>query len=190
MLQFQFVDRSFKLNAVFDIQRLAAMHGMTQLFRPTDITFDPVTQLLYTTDSVQHRICKFTLGGIFIMAFGSRGSRPGELTFPSGVAVAPSGETVAVSDTSNRRIQLFSNSGTLHAHRFMPARPPGFKSKVTILGGLMFSSQGKSNLKFFLINICRTFQKLTLVLVVSGSQEIRSTSRTQWGNLSMCSTMT
>jgi tripartite motif-containing protein 71 len=45
-----------------------------------------------------------------LFKFGSRGSDPGNFTWPRGIASGPDG-TIVVADSSNHRVQVFSDSG-------------------------------------------------------------------------------
>ena len=59
---------------------------------------------VFVADFYNHRIQKFAPDGTFLTAFGRRGDRVGEMTFPNAVAVAPNG-SVFVADFGNNRIQ-------------------------------------------------------------------------------------
>ena len=61
-------------------------------------------------DHRNHRVQKFTAEGIFLLAFGSEGDGDGQLNFPWGVAIGPSGD-VYVADWYNDRVQRFSPDG-------------------------------------------------------------------------------
>ena len=65
---------------------------------------------VYVADFVNNRIQKFGPDLQPLLAWGRRGSRPGEFKDPCGVALSPSGE-VFVADTWNSRIQVFSPEG-------------------------------------------------------------------------------
>jgi DNA-binding beta-propeller fold protein YncE len=65
---------------------------------------------VYVADFVNNRIQKFGPDLAPLLAWGRRGSGPGEFKDPCGLAVAPSGE-VFVADTWNSRIQVFSPEG-------------------------------------------------------------------------------
>jgi len=65
---------------------------------------------IYVADFVNNRIQKFGPDLQPLLAWGRRGSRPGEFKDPCGIAIGPSGE-VFVADTWNSRIQVFSPEG-------------------------------------------------------------------------------
>ncbi|MGQ9843860.1 MAG: VWA domain-containing protein [Spirochaetota bacterium] len=64
---------------------------------------------LYIVDSGNHRVQKFGLDGRFILTFGQYGEYEGQLNKPTDVAVR--NENVYVTDTNNRRIAVFDDSG-------------------------------------------------------------------------------
>jgi hypothetical protein len=78
---------------------------------------------LYVADAQDCAIKVFSKAGRFLRSFGRRGRGPGELTFPSGVAVA--GDRVFVADKLNARIQAFERDGRPAGGfpvRFLPDR--------------------------------------------------------------------
>jgi sugar lactone lactonase YvrE len=66
---------------------------------------------IYVTDSLNHRIQKFTSTGTFVTKWGSGGTGDGQFYYPYGIAVDSSGY-VYVTDQNNNRIQKFDSSGT------------------------------------------------------------------------------
>lgn len=67
-------------------------------------------QFLFVTDSGNHRVVVFTLDGRFVRHFGRRGSGPGELVRPAGIAVR--GGLVYVADEAAGHVQVFRFDGT------------------------------------------------------------------------------
>jgi len=65
---------------------------------------------VYVADWGNHRIQKFTSGGLFVRKWGTWAKGDGEFNYPAGVAVAPDG-SVYVADTGNHRIQKFTSDG-------------------------------------------------------------------------------
>lgn len=88
-----------------EVARLAA-----GLIRPTGIAIDPATQRVYVVDTGAHEVVIFDSDGVRRGEFGERGTAPGELNYPTLVAVGPSGN-VYVSDTLNFRVQVFTPTG-------------------------------------------------------------------------------
>jgi DNA-binding beta-propeller fold protein YncE len=79
---------------------------------------------LYVLDGVHHRVVVYDADGEFRFQFGSRGSGPGQLLFPLGIATAPDGK-VYVADSGNHRFQVFAANGTLVQAVSLPAVPSG-----------------------------------------------------------------
>lgn len=65
---------------------------------------------LYVLDGVNHRVVVYNAGGQFQFQFGSRGSEPGQLLFPLGIATSPDGK-IYVADSGNHRFQVFEEDG-------------------------------------------------------------------------------
>lgn len=66
---------------------------------------------VYVTDSGNARVQRFTSSGVHVTTWGSPGTTPGKMDFPTAVAVDATGN-VYVSDSQNRRIQKFDANGT------------------------------------------------------------------------------
>lgn len=62
---------------------------------------------MYVSDSVNHRIQKFTNSGIALASYGSFGVLPGFFQFPSGIAIDSKGN-IFIADSENHRIQKFN----------------------------------------------------------------------------------
>ncbi|MGB4268360.1 MAG: 6-bladed beta-propeller [Spirochaetota bacterium] len=97
---------------------------------------------LYVVDSGNHRVQKFGLDGRFILAFGQFGEYEGQLNKPTDVAVR--NENVYVTDTNNKRIAVFDDSGNF-VENLTPSEfvvPRG----IFIQGNLMAVSDEKKGL--------------------------------------------
>jgi hypothetical protein len=66
---------------------------------------------LYVLDSGNYRVLVFDKGGKFQRQIGKQGNGPGELTFPTGMAVAPDGNIV-VGDMGRGGYTVFRGDGT------------------------------------------------------------------------------
>ncbi|GAC1435234.1 MAG: TIGR03663 family protein [Chloroflexota bacterium] len=117
------VDRKANQVLVFDAAgRLltrwgSAGNGHGQFNQPSGVAVDGAGNV-YVTDMWNGRVQKFTSGGAYITSWGTRGaanngigSGTGEFYGPRGIAVLPNGE-IAVADTGNERIQVFTAGGT------------------------------------------------------------------------------
>ncbi len=66
---------------------------------------------LFVADVAHHRIEVYdTATGQWLRSFGGAGSGPGQLSYPSGVAIGPA-ERVYVADMMNARVQVFGRDG-------------------------------------------------------------------------------
>lgn len=65
---------------------------------------------LYVTDVGDHAVKVFTHTGRFVRRLGGQGFRPGQMSFPNGVAAA--GDRVYVADSNNGRVQVLAPDGT------------------------------------------------------------------------------
>lgn len=64
------------------------------------------------TDVQNHQVLFFDAYLTLVLAFGNYGKFPGQLDTPLGVSFTSAGDIVVV-DTGNRRVQIFSDGGTL-----------------------------------------------------------------------------
>jgi DNA-binding beta-propeller fold protein YncE len=78
--------------------------------RPTGLVWSTSRKLLYVVDTLAHSVRAVDAEGDLVFSFGSRGSEPGQLNFPTHVALAPDGE-VFVTDALNFRIAIFDGDG-------------------------------------------------------------------------------
>jgi len=65
---------------------------------------------LFVADSAMHRILVYSLTGEPVQQWGKRGAAPGELNFPTHLAVNDQGQ-LWVTDAMNARVQLFDAAG-------------------------------------------------------------------------------
>ena len=77
---------------------------------PSGITCDTAGNV-YVADSGNSRIQVFTAEGKLIRMFGRYGTRRGELSIPTGIALDPSSKHVFISERSNRRVSVFTCEG-------------------------------------------------------------------------------
>ncbi|MBI5509869.1 MAG: SMP-30/gluconolactonase/LRE family protein [Deltaproteobacteria bacterium] len=89
--------------------------GEARLERPKGLAIDRTRRRLYVVDGLdqksdKHAVEVFDLEGKHIKTIGKKGRRPGELYFPTYVAVAPDGR-IYVADTLNFRVQVFDPEG-------------------------------------------------------------------------------
>jgi DNA-binding beta-propeller fold protein YncE len=66
---------------------------------------------IYVVDTGNERVQVFSPDGTFLRAWGGKGSEPGQLSEPVGIAIGPDGR-VYVADSGNGRISVFTRDGT------------------------------------------------------------------------------
>ncbi len=77
--------------------------------RPTGISIDPESHRVYVTDTLRDRVYILDSAGQVIKSFGKHGNGTGEFNLPTEIHVK--GNTVAVVDAMNFRVQLFDKEG-------------------------------------------------------------------------------
>lgn len=82
----------------------------THFGRPTDIAFLPDGTFFVSDGYANARVVKFDKNGRFLMAWGTKGTGPGQFDLPHCVAV-DARRRVYVADRSNHRIQVFDENG-------------------------------------------------------------------------------
>lgn len=85
--------------------------GIGQFRMASGMTIDNEGNI-YVADSLDNCIQVFNPNGTFKSRFGTKGSVPGKLSSPSGLAFEKAARHLAVADTLNGRIQFFDLSGT------------------------------------------------------------------------------
>lgn len=78
--------------------------------RPAGLAVAPAGDRVYVADAGAHRILVYDLDGRVVSSFGRRGHGPGELNYPTWIAVDGTGD-VYVTDALNFRVQIFGASG-------------------------------------------------------------------------------
>lgn len=95
-----------------DGKPLARLDAAGALLRPTGIAIDRARKLLYVVDTPAHVVRVLRLDGTPVRILGSgHGSGPGEMNFPTFVAVDAAGRAI-VNDTMNFRIEVFEPDGS------------------------------------------------------------------------------
>ncbi len=111
---------SASASIAFDLTWGSVGTGNGQFTLPQRVATDS-TGAPYVSDTGNHRIQKFTTGGVFTTKWGATflglpvaGTGDGEFNLPAGVAT-DSSNNVYVADTTNNRIQKFNSSGVFQA---------------------------------------------------------------------------
>ena len=97
------------LNADLSFSHSFGNSARVNLCFPWDVACDN-QGYVYVIDNENHTVNKFTTEGEFIMKFGSKGSEPGQLNWPSAVAVSPDNNTLYVTDDNNC-VSIFDCNG-------------------------------------------------------------------------------
>ena len=90
--------------------------------RPNAVAFGPGGEIYVSDGYVNSRIVQFTSDGKFARIIGGKkGSGPGELQLPHGVAIDPQGRII-VADSDNKRLSIFAKDGTFVKTLAAPSR--------------------------------------------------------------------
>lgn len=107
---FYVADSSLQKVIAFDIEGKFVRLFDREMTRPAGLAVSH--EKLFVADTAAHHIAVFDLNGNFLSKFGRRGGGPGELNFPTHLAVDAQGRLL-VTDSMNSRIQLFDPEGRL-----------------------------------------------------------------------------
>jgi DNA-binding beta-propeller fold protein YncE len=104
-----------------------AQFGKPGQFKPIDVAI--VDEKLYVTDATNHKVHVLDKrSGETLFTFGEAGSEPGQLFYPTNLAVAPDGSILVV-DTTNFRVQRFTADGEFIHHFGGQGMAPGTFSR-------------------------------------------------------------
>ncbi len=91
-------------------ERNVAGEDATHFNRPTDVTFAPDGSFFVSDGYGNSRVVKFDHAGKFLLAWGKRGTGPGEFHVPHAVQMDSAGH-LFVADRENKRLQVFDQNG-------------------------------------------------------------------------------
>ncbi|MSU45906.1 MAG: hypothetical protein EXS42_01955 [Lacunisphaera sp.] len=89
-----------------------AAEDATHFYMPTDVAFASNGDILVSDGYGNARIVRLSGKGKFIKAWGSMGTKPGELSIPHAIAI-DSKDRVYVADRNNSRVQVYDLDGKL-----------------------------------------------------------------------------
>jgi sugar lactone lactonase YvrE len=156
-----------RLGAIFRFDPGGEWKGtirFSELKRPTGIAWDPDRRRLYVADTVGHRIHVLDADGARLFSFGERGSTPGRLNFPVGLALDADG-SLLVNDAMNFRIQRFDPEGHLLGVFGRAGDRPGSFSKPK---GIAVDGEGRIFVVDALFGTVQIFDPSGRVLLVFG----------------------
>eukprot|EP01102_Stenamoeba_stenopodia_P012213 TRINITY_DN3827_c0_g1_i1.p1 TRINITY_DN3827_c0_g1~~TRINITY_DN3827_c0_g1_i1.p1 ORF type:complete len:816 (-),score=177.57 TRINITY_DN3827_c0_g1_i1:136-2583(-) len=113
--------------------------------QPFDVAIHPHTGEIVVSECGLHRLHIYDSNGQFVRSIGSRGSGKGEFYLPTGITIDNEGN-IFVSDTGNKRVQVFNWSGT-YIHSFSAAAPRFIDSDLE--GNLFVSDKINSKIYVF-----------------------------------------
>ena len=102
-------DRIQVFNSDLTYAHSIILHGDTQLNYPSDVSLDS-DGCVYVAEWNNHCITKLTTTGEYITRFGSKGSAPGQLHYPSSLTI--NNNLVYVSEYCNNGVSVFDTKGT------------------------------------------------------------------------------
>ena len=117
---------------------VGALIGYSFLF-PNGIAIDPAGNI-YVADSKANQVAVFSPAGVFVSAFGAKGTGPGQFNFPTDLSYESVSQQLAVADTLNNRVQFFDLSGAFKRVIGTPAKLSG-PLKFTYPQGIAFDYQ-------------------------------------------------
>lgn len=109
--------------------------------QPTDIAFAPNGDFFVTDGYGNSRVVKYSRDGVFIKAWGRKGSGPGEFQLPHSAVVH--GNKLYVADRENYRIQIFDLDGNFIASWDDVGSPWGLA--VALSSGDLWMADGHNN---------------------------------------------
>ena len=105
--------------------------GLDNFTSPIAVEFDE-QGFLFAVDLLRHDVKIFTPDGKFLGRFGgwfspqTRGRAPGELLYPTGIAIAPDGGAIYVAERFGQRVQIFRRTAR-PSREPTPSPPPASK---------------------------------------------------------------
>ena len=132
---------------------LRLIFGSDTLFvTPAGISIDDQHKKLYVVDSGKHCIHVFTVEGVYLFSFGSRGSGDGMFNYPTNICVKNG--KIYVMDTMNFRVQIFDMNGVFLSKFGSVGNRPGLFARpkgigVDSDGHIYVSDAGFDNFQIF-----------------------------------------
>ena len=112
---------------------------------PRGLAVDVQRRLLYVVDTDNNRVVVMTFTGAGVRVFGSKGSGPGQLSDPCGIALDGFGNAL-VADSNNRRIVVYKVANGLYLTHFSTPMKPYFvmvDSRSEAGGAVLVGGEGE-----------------------------------------------
>jgi len=94
---------------------------------------------IYATDVVNHQVVVLDAAGKVVEKFGQKGTKPGELYYPNGIAVRD--KRIYVADSNNNRIEIFTDDG-VYQENWLGTDKEGSQA-LSHPRGMFFDQSGK-----------------------------------------------
>lgn len=120
---------------------------------------------VFVSDVENHRIAVFGLEGVFLHAFGKRGSGPGEFNFPTYLWVDRATGRLWVTDSGNFRAQWFDSDGTFRGELGSNGNRPGYLARPR---GIARDSEGHVYLADAAFDAFQIFDEKSRLLLFVG----------------------
>ncbi|MBN1589401.1 MAG: twin-arginine translocation signal domain-containing protein [Pirellulales bacterium] len=130
-------DLNGKLLRAFGTRGKAGL-GKNEFNKPTDIAFGPDGDIFITDGYGNSRVVRLAPDGSFRLAWGEKGSLPGQFVYPHNIVIDKAG-LVYVADRGNNRVQIFSPEGRFLRQLTNVGKPFGL---FLTADGIMFVSDG------------------------------------------------
>ncbi|OPX71228.1 MAG: Caspase domain protein [Methanoregulaceae archaeon PtaB.Bin009] len=85
--------------------------GEGQFDNPSDVSVHSINDVVYVTDTKNHRVQVFSKTGSFLTSWGSYGMREVQFQYPNGIALNDKSGRIYVSEKEGDRIQVFTDDG-------------------------------------------------------------------------------
>ncbi len=140
-----------KANAVFEFDAAGRQVGKISsgLDSPSALAFG--SGKLYVADTGNSRVAVFDASGKPLWTFSGKGSEPGQLKSPEGIAYGPD-DSVYVSDTGNSRVEVYNSDG-IYLYSFPVLKSDGVtrlepaKISLSRSGDVLVSDPGRGLLQ-------------------------------------------
>jgi len=135
------------------------------LQQPTGLAIDTSSGNIYLLDTAQHQVLVFSAAGQLKNRIGERGTRTGELNFPTHIQVK--NKTLLVTDSLNFRIQLFDLKGRYLSGFGKAGQSSGYLSRPK---GVAMNAFGHIYVVDSLLNNIQLFDRSGQLLMMIGEQ--------------------